>query len=98
MSEEKYEPMKEIREATLCLHCIHKPICIIKKETNKFEEKWYQYVYGLSRLLSQMAETCKFYKRVFECKMNGVSGTVHKAKRERECKVCTLKCEIKGLI
>lgn len=64
MSEkENYDPMKEIAKATLCLHCIHKPICVIFKETKEFQHKWWKIVVGLPRLLSQMAESCKYYKR-----------------------------------
>ena len=60
---EKYDPIKELNEATLCLHCIHKPVCIIKKETREFEHKWRGIIRNLSRLLSQMAESCEYYKR-----------------------------------
>ena len=61
--EKKYDPMKEVAEATLCLHCIHNPICIIKKETIEFQHKWWNTVPNLPRLLSQIAESCKYYNK-----------------------------------
>jgi len=60
---EKYEPIKEINNATLCLHCRHRPVCKIKEETRIFENTWRDHVYGLSRLLSEMAKSCKHYWR-----------------------------------
>lgn len=95
MSEEKYDPIKEINEATLCLHCIHKSVCIIKEETRKFENKWNEHVYGLSRLLSQMAETCKYYERKFQCKLLGIYEPILDTEK---CFSCDFKCKIKGLI
>lgn len=60
---EKYDPIKKLNEMELCLHCIHKPICIIKKEEKEFEQKWWKEIPALPRLLSKMAETCKYYIR-----------------------------------
>jgi len=60
---EKYDPIKEVNNATLCLHCRHRPVCKIKEETKIFENTWRDHVYGLSRLLSEMAKSCKHYWR-----------------------------------
>ena len=65
MSTEEYDPIKEINEADLCMHCIHHNICYLEREFHKLADTYskHRFGFGLHRKLDEFASSCKCYKR-----------------------------------
>ncbi|MFX1481128.1 MAG: DUF3850 domain-containing protein [Promethearchaeota archaeon] len=65
MSLERYhDPLKEVHEATLCLHCIHHNCCYVERVLHELLNKLPNYTFGnFNRKFDEVAEICIQYKR-----------------------------------